>query len=138
MELEDIFVKNIPTINRSELFKKYFSYTNSLKEISKTNLKQWIDGSFVTKKSEPQDIDLVTFIDFSVVEALGNDLTDYKYPASQIIFGVDAYIVKTYPSDHKYYSSYLADKAYWMDFFNKTRRNRIGNKLAKGFLELNM
>jgi hypothetical protein len=133
LELEGVFVTNIRTINRKELFEKYISYSNSLKELCNVNLKQWIDGSFVTKKSEPQDIDLITFIDFKIVEVLNDSLTDYKYPASKTIFGVDAYIIRTYPTDHKYYLSYRADQAYWMDHFSRTRRNRIGNKLQKDF-----
>jgi len=90
------------------------------------------------KKSEPGDIDLVAFIDFAIIEALGDSLTNYKYPASAAIFGVDAYIVKIYPKNHKYYSLYIGDQSYWMDHFSKTRRNRVRNKLQKGFLEIKL
>ena len=138
-ELENIFVTAIPSIKRRELFNKYLSYSTALKQLcNNAGLIQWVDGSFVTKKPEPGDIDIVTFIDFSIVEALNDKLTDYKHPASQNIFGVDAYIVKLYPTEHKYYNLYISDSAYWMNHFNKTRRNRIGNKLQKGFLEINM
>jgi hypothetical protein len=138
-ELEQVFVTDIQTTKRKELFENYISYSNALKEVCKNeNLKQWVDGSFTSKKFEPNDIDIVTFIDFSVIDALKNQLIDYKHPASQNTFGVDAYIVSIYPPNHKYHPLYLADAAYWMNHFNRTRRNRIGNKLKKGFLEINM
>jgi hypothetical protein len=138
-ELENTFVTAIPSTKRRELFNKYVSYSTALRQLcNNAQIIQWIDGSFTTKKSEPGDIDLVMFIDFSIVEALNDKLTDYKHPASQNIFGVDAYIVKLYPAGHKYYNLYLSDSAYWMNHFNKTRRNRLGNKLQKGFLEINM
>jgi hypothetical protein len=138
-ELEDIFVKSIKTNKRIELFSNYINYSNSLKELcNDVNLIQWIDGSFVTQKAEPKDVDLVTFIDFEIDKELGDKLINYKYPASKNLFRVDAYLVRLYPKGHKYYSIYESDRAYWMDHFNKTRRNRIGNKLPKGFLEINL
>ena len=138
-EFEKEFVNSIQSTKRRELFNKYVSYSAGLKELCKGGeFTQWIDGSYVTKKPEPNDIDLVTFIDFSIVESLGNSLNDYKYPASRSLFGVDAYIVKIYPYGHKYHLLYQSDTAYWMNHFNQTRRNRIGNKLPKGFLEIIM
>lgn len=49
VELEAVFVKNIPTIRRKELFEKYILYSDSLKQLCVSNIKQWVDGSFVTK-----------------------------------------------------------------------------------------
>ena len=108
-------------------------YTNELKKRCADVLTQWIDGSFVTKKQEPGDIDLVTFIDFSVAEKLGDDLKDFKYPLSEIVFVVDAYLVKIYPPGHQLHQLYVSDSAYWLHHFTQTRRNRIGNKQHKGF-----
>jgi hypothetical protein len=139
IELEKIFVKDIQTLRRRELFNNYIRYTNELKSrCGSVELTQWIDGSFVTKKPGPGDIDLVTFIDFSIAERLDDDLKDFKYPLSEIIFGVDAYLIKRYPPIHPMHRLYISDTAYWMDHFSKTRRNRIGNKLRKGFLEIKM
>jgi hypothetical protein len=139
VELEKTFVTAFQSVTRKRLFDNYISYSIALKELCKDQKNiQWIDGSFVTNRPNPDDIDLVTFIDFSIVEKLKDDLTAYKYPNSQNNFGVDAYIIKVYPIGHKYYQSFLADKAYWMNHFSKTKRNRVGNKLKKGVLEINM
>ncbi len=136
-EFETVFVNSIQSVKRKELFNNYISYSTALKQLCNgVDFKQWIDGSYVTKKMEPNDIDLVTFLDFSIVESLGDSLSDYKYPASQNLFGVDAYIVKIYPQGHKYHLLYQSDIAYWINQFNQTQRNRIGKKQPKGFLEI--
>jgi len=138
-EFEEIFVNNIQTQKRRELFDNYIHYTNELKKwCGSVKLTQWIDGSFAMKKPEPQDIDLVTFIDFSIAEKSRDDLKDFKYPLSEIVFGVDAYLVKIYPPGHQLHKLYVSDRIYWLDHFTKTRRNRMGNKQFKGFLEIKM
>lgn len=135
-ELEKEFVLNLPTVKRKEIFDAYIKYNEDFKKVCDLKLlHQWIDGSYVTQKNNPGDIDLVTFIDFSIIKKLGSKLDDFKYPNSEKIYGVDAYIVEVYPETHQDRFKYSSDKAYWMDRFTKTRRIR-GNRLSKGFLEL--
>src|SRR5690554_3847082 len=135
-DFEKEFVLNIPTKKRKEIFDFYVKYNNSLKEICNLpELHQWINGSFVTKKQNPGDIDLVTFLDFKLVENLGTKLDHFIFPNSEKIYNVDAYIVVVYPEEHKDKFNYKSDLVYWNDRFSKTRRVR-GNKLAKGFIEI--
>lgn len=135
-DFEKEFVLNIPTKKRKEIFGFYVKYNNSLKKICYLpELHQWINGSFVTKKQNPGDIDLVTFLDFKLVKNLGTKLDHFIFPNSEKIYGVDAYIVVVYPEDHQDKFIYKSDLAYWNDRFSKTRRIR-GNKLAKGFIEI--
>ena len=135
-ELETEFVNNIPTPKRKEIFEAYKHYVEQFKEqCNLQELHQWINGSFVTKKSSPGDIDLITFLDFETVKQLGDNINNFKYPKSEIIYGVDAYIIEVYPENHKNCFIFLSDKAYWMDRFTKTRSVK-GRRLAKGFLEI--
>jgi len=135
-ELEDEFVIKIPTTKRQEIFNAYVKYIEDFKNVCNLDeLHQWVNGSYVTKRTNPGDIDLVTFLDYDVVEQLGNKLDNFKYPNSEMIYGVDAYIVEVYPENHKERFKYISDRAYWYDRFTKTRRIR-GNKLSKGFLEI--
>ena len=135
-ELEKEFVLNLPTEKRKEIFDAYLKYNEDFKKVCDLQeLHQWINGSFVTKKNNPGDIDLVTFLDYNVILKLGSKLDNFKYPNSENIYNVDAYIVEVYPEIHKERFRYISDKAYWMDRFTKTRRIR-GNKLSKGFLEI--
>lgn len=135
-ELENEFVTKITSAKRKEIFESYVKYIEDFKKLCNLEeLHQWVNGSFVTKKHNPGDIDLVTFLDYKIVELLGSKLNDFIYPNSEIIYGVDAYIVEVYPVNHANNIRYISDKAYWMDRFTKTRRIR-GNRHAKGFLEI--
>jgi hypothetical protein len=123
--------------HRANLFGKYFLYSINLKKTLEIEyLLQWIDGSYVTKEESPDDIDFINFLDYKVVEAFEEQLEDFKFPGSEIKFGVDAYIIKVYPIDHKCYPLYLGDQFYWKDHLSKTGRNRAGNRFPKGFLEI--
>lgn len=96
--IEQAFVQNLKSGNREELFQKYISYSEQLKSgLGNVRLLQWIDGSFATKKPEPRDFDLVTFIDYDTAKRHNKDLKDFKYPNSLSIFGIDGYIVLEYP-----------------------------------------
>jgi len=136
-ELKNEFVDNIPTDKRKILFNNFIEYSRQLKvACNNVEVLQWIDGSFTTKIPYPDDIDLVTFIDYSVIEPNEALLNNYKFPQSVDIFVVDAYIVKVYPDNHLKYPLFIGDRSYWMDRFDRTRRNRAGNRLPKGFLEI--
>jgi hypothetical protein len=122
---------------REELFEKLQHYTRDLSNITAmADPLKWIDGSCITKEPNTNDIDLVTFIPYDIVERLGTGLNLYKYPGSIENYGIDGYILKVYPVNHEQYSMYLGDRAYWMDHFTKSKINRRGNKLPKGFLEI--
>lgn len=136
-ELEQVFVIEYSSVQRSKLFDQYLSYTRNLKEIiGNEKITQWINGSFVTRSNpSPSDIDVVSFIDSVLVEKLGNDLSKFIFPFSKNNYpGVDAYLVE-YSEDRDVL--YQIDKAYWLHQFDKTRRNkRTGQKQSKGFLEI--
>lgn len=136
-ELKLEFVDKIPTNERKYIFEKLIIYNENLKnKCSNELICQWIDGSFVTKKPNPRDIDLVTFISHDTIKEIGDSIHNFKHPNSEIIYGVDAYIIEVFPDSHKENFKTILDKAYWMDKFTKTRRNKAGNKLSKGFLEI--
>lgn len=95
------FVNNLPNEKRQVLYDKYIQYSDKLKAAcNNIELLQWIDGSFTTKTSSPGDIDLVTFIDYSIVGSNQQALSDFKFPESIYKYGVDAYLVIVYPINH--------------------------------------
>jgi hypothetical protein len=135
-ELATVFVWNMPTGQRTELFSRYIDYMKAIYAVSKDlSFIQWIDGSFTTAYPKPNDIDIVTFINFDVADRLEKELTAFKYPAS-LQYGMDAYIVRVYPPEHRSFALYVGDRAYWLDRFSKTERNRRGIVHRKGFVEL--
>ncbi|UFH54044.1 DUF6932 family protein [Spirosoma sp. KNUC1025] len=135
-ELASVFVWNIPTRQRKELFSKYIDYMLEMYDIlGDTPFIQWIDGSFTTTNASPNDIDIVTFVNFDVATRLENELAQFKYPLS-LSYGMDAYIVRVFPPEHRSFALYVGDRAYWLDKFSKTERNRRGIVYRKGFIEL--
>lgn len=137
-ELEVEFVTKIGSDRRRLLFENYIRYSNSLKkELEYVPFLQWVDGSFVSKKHEPEDFDVVSFISYQELQADKHRLDEFKYPLSLGNFEIDAYIVLVYPREHKNYPLYAGDRLYWMDLFDKAKRSRNGIKNPKGFLELN-
>jgi hypothetical protein len=138
-ELEQEFVVNVYSQERKDLFDQYLQYNTDLKEACQGNKYiQWVDGSFVTLNApKPKDIDMVSFVDATIIDANPVLFTKLSYPESLSHYKLDAYIVKVYPEVHQRYSYYIGDRLYWMDKFDKTRLNRASNKYPKGFLEIN-
>ena len=135
-ELATVFVRNTPTVQRKDLFNKYIGYMEAMYRIlGDIPFFQWIDGSFTTTVPRPNDIDIVTFVNFDIVDKLNEELAPFKYPMS-LSYGMDAYIVRVFPHEHRSFALYLGDWHYWFDRFSKTERNRRGNSYPKGFIEL--
>ncbi len=115
---------------RPKIFMAYLGYLDQLRQIvGDGGFYQWIDGSFVTKKQNPDDIDFVTFVDAKVFEKHQKELenlTKFRYIKGQLL---DSYFVATY-NDIRFAS----DRLYWLDKFGKDDRKRFKNK--KGFLQL--
>lgn len=136
-EFEKYFAIDSPENIRKILYSQYIKYNDDLKQsCGLSELKQWVDGSFVTKKQDPFDIDLVTFVSWDIAETKEKILKDFIYPGSSAKYGIDAYIVVIYPDDHKLNFAYKADCAYWLDHFDKTKPSRRHKRIPKGFLEI--
>ena len=69
--LEAYFVQ---TKHREDLLIHYLSFLEELLELLNFPAFQYLDGSFVTNKFLPRDLDLVTFIDYRDFEAHENEL----------------------------------------------------------------
>lgn len=123
---------------RVEIFENYLNFLQEFKQEVTGDFIQWIDGSFVTKKTAPRDIDFVTLIDYTTYEKYETIIENkYRRQPARNIFGlVDAYVVKMYPLDHsrRWVSDY--DLVYWRRWFSETKKNRAKKKFAKGFIEI--
>ncbi len=136
-EMKDYFVNAIESETREKNFEKYMRYSSDLKRHSGgRELKQWINGSFVTMKNNPNDIDLVTFLDQEQIRNLGKFIENFKMHNGLLLYGVDAYIVEEYPLSSNRFSYTAGNKAYWNMQFVNTKMNRLGRKYRKGFLEI--
>jgi hypothetical protein len=89
---------------------------------------QWLNGSYVTNKTDPNDIDLVTFMDSAHLQALEGT------PAEQFIVGAlaagprtpahyccDSYLVAVVPAGHPLQASFEGARDYWRKWFGHMR-----------------
>jgi predicted nucleotidyltransferase len=135
-EFKDRFSKN-KSQKRQEIIKEYEKH---LKEILNTNLvtAHWINGSFVTDKKEPEDIDILTEFD-----SVKTDNLDMKAQIDYIIFNAqrkyhnlcDSHRIFKYPeSMKKEYKTYISVKTkYLCLLFNSDREYNL-----KGVINLSL
>lgn len=132
-DLFALFVKPFAGSYRKHLFNEWQIYNAKLKSfVGNQTLTQWIDGSFITNKPNPGDIDLVTFVSFDFYEQHVDQLIDDYSTFSLYDSGLDAYICPVYPSSHPNFAHYLDRRQYWQKLFGSQKDN-VGQK---GFLEI--
>ncbi|WP_408638090.1 DUF6932 family protein [Nonomuraea corallina] len=121
--------------NRTAIYGEWRSHRAAMKQLAPV-LYQWIDGSFVTSKLSPGDIDVVTFVDGPAYDRLPrwrrDVLTELCNSRGQLSYShVDSYIVSVFPeSDHRA-SLYRNERDYWHDAWSRFRPG-----VAKGYLEV--
>jgi hypothetical protein len=125
-DFEETFVINE---NRKVLFTEYEVFIENLKSLGINNFYQWIDGSFVTKKISPKDIDVVSFIETKEFKKNEKELL----LLSKMFQGIDCYFVEVFSGDDKKYFITQTDTSYWFHLFQGTRKPRV----KKGFVQIN-
>ena len=87
-------------------------------------------------KANPNDIDIVTFLDQNQIGKLGKIIENFRNDNGMRLYDVDAYIVEVYPLLSKRFSYTIGNTAYWNIQFGSTKPNRAARKYKKGFLEI--
>ncbi len=136
VEFEDFFVKSFPnSTTRKQLFENYLTYVEDFKTMLSPNFTQWIDGSFVTRKTNPRDIDLVTLLDFRTDIEKEQTIAERFVNRNAIkIYGVDAYTLTVFPDGHRQNVQIISDMLYWNYWFGRSWSNRTGNRYPKGYV----
>jgi len=130
---EAYFVTAFPkSTTRKRLFENYLRYIYRFQDEVFPIFEQWINGSFVTQKENPKDIDMVTFLDYEVYEKRGNKVLDKFWTFSLEDEGIDSYLVKDYPKDHFLYKEVLKKKDVWLKLYANNRTTIP----TKGFLKI--
>ena len=122
--------------SRMAIFTGWRMHRESLQNVV-PGMYQWIDGSFVTSKPDPGDIDVVTFIDGVQYDAmpdwrraLGQSLM--LGHGNQQFWNVDSFAVPVVPATHPTHAAYAQAEQYWDDLWSKVR----GATRQKGYLEV--
>jgi hypothetical protein len=113
---------------RFMLFSVLQNYAAELKATLNSPFRMWIDGSFVTQKTMPNDIDLVTFVNapnyFHNENVLWTLLNKYHQ--------LDAHYSIIYPFNHRLRHTTDWDMENYKDLFLSDRE-----KIKKGLIQLN-
>ena len=125
-DFEENFVFNE---HRKQLFETYLQIIIDLKAIGIEHFTHWINGSFTTLKTSPNDIDIVTLIDYSLYYTFEKELLALK---KRYEYSLDFYFLIDYPKGHKNNIRTQFDKTEWRFLFSTDRR-----KKSKGFISIN-
>jgi len=139
-EMRRVFVTGFPVSDtRLVIFEKFTEFCKELLLVMEAKtLSIWVNGSFVTTKIAPKDIDVVIFWNSNFIISKQVVLASLAYPESFKKHGIDAYFVFVYPEGHPKRFETVADMAYWMYQFTKTKPDHRRNSYRKGFLTLNI
>ncbi|MBJ6124778.1 DUF6932 family protein [Microvirga splendida] len=87
--------------------------------IAEIPCEMWIDGSFLTEKPDPGDVDIVVKIGFDVSEALTSEQRQLVDAANDIVYieGIDSFVFVAYPRDHEFFGSEIDDRETWAEQF---------------------
>jgi hypothetical protein len=140
---------NWPTLN--EVFDENFSNSSTRRQLL-TNLEQfilqieneitgelkiWINGSFISQKINPRDIDAVFWLPHQIAEHKKSILDNQFFTKQvKISLNLDLYYAIDYPKNHKKYFLTHLDALYWKDVYGHTRQDSNGVQHQKGFFEL--
>lgn len=132
--LERVFVEEFSeSVTRRRLFDNYQAFTDQIRTLLPVGYTQWVDGSFVSRKRDPGDIDLLTFVDttdYDRHEQTFRQLrADYKGRAAPL----DLYFLRVYPDGHRYRIQYESDRVQWLFDWSRTYKPP---RRDKGFIEL--
>ena len=120
---------------RRPLFERWKQVLAAIESLVPVEM-QWIDGSFVTTKLDPGDIDVVSHLDGEAMDAL--DPVQQTLLAGLIaghpsrdIHACDSFWVPVYPEGHPAREESERAALWWNDFFGKDRDGE-----SKGYVEL--
>ncbi len=134
--MEQVFVEAFPgSHTRQRLFVHFLRYLEGFKSRVSRRFTVWVNGSYVTRRLNPKDLDFVVFLDHKVYEAQ-EPFLDKFWSFSLEAEGLDAYLVKEYPAAHALYAQTRNDKALWLSLYQKTKWSEDNTFYPKGFLEL--
>lgn len=114
-----------PSEWRIELWDKFNQYRSDMASLLSFDAEQWIDGSYVTTKDIPADIDVVTYINVHDLMLHQNELKRFLTTnGSKEVYGIDGYIVPVFHHTDSYYDTITKDRMdYWREWFGKDRDN---------------
>ena len=144
-EFKARFVDRVPeSATRNDIYAGYMDYSKDLSKLD-ILIKQWLDGSFTTKKVNPNDLDL-----FSQVDALklnnryicdqflrlvvNKDQSNRKHLNTK--YKCDPFAIAVYPPEHKLHNITAKTINYWLNSFGHDIK--ASGKPPKGMIDVKL
>jgi len=135
-EFEAFFVENLnDQKHRRELFERYLVFVGDLKRTFQVPLFQWVDGSFITRKELPGDMDVVTFLPYDTMAKKAVEVHHFIKSAKQTYF-VDAVFCPVCKWNHRFYQDSKEKEAYWFNLYTRSRLDVFGKRHPKGLVKI--
>lgn len=136
--LERVFVTDFPTsVTRPRLWANYKAFLERFRQKVTGNFVQWLNGSFVTQKENPKDIDLVTFMDYTIHEEMeAQQRLEEFWTYNLEEKGLDSYLLGVYPEGHALYPNYQEKLQYWQILYTNAKINNQPVANIKGYVEV--
>ena len=124
-----------PSSSRHVLFTSYQRLLDDIEHTLQKQLRHWLNGSFISNRTNPKDIDLVFLADYALIES-NEKIFNLKFSNTAIadVYGLDAYFIKIYPEGHSNYFWTQSDLAYWRNWFGRSKMDRRRKRYNKGFV----
>ena len=135
-EIEEVFVGPFPhSETRQLIFDNYLNYLDEFQRLITFNFTHWLDGSFMSKKIDPNDLDFVAFIDYRIYEQKEEQI--FRIVEKYGYLKLDNFVSQIFPINHPRHAEMEHFQQYWTDLFSSSRRDPETNiQLPRGFIEI--
>ena len=128
-EIKDRLVNQFPTSTTRPSIMTGFEQLRSEMVGLKVEVEQWLDGSYVTKKENPGDLDLLNCISEDAVNKLSPPQQHSLYQlvsgkATKATHHCDSYYLVTVPDGHPASDFCRQQRKYWMGEFGYDRNDQ--------------
>lgn len=124
-ELKKLTVEAFPlSTRRNAIFNGLETIISALNRLA-IPAEVWVDGSFLTKKIDPEDCDLVVRLDAGFVESCSDEqyqILTWINSNLKTTFSCDSYVFAEWPESHEGGEFSVKQRAYWLRWFGHDRR----------------
>lgn len=161
IDIQKKLVDEFPKSNsRNSRFNGFITYSKYLCDNVNSIRRHLINGSFTTNVPNPHDIDFVVVITNTLLTSEESIFLEKEWEVElerkskyhemkedvdkgiidiNELYCCDCYFLyKREPHENELYDDYLKDKAYWIDWWGHTRKDKLGIRTPKGFIDLKL
>ncbi len=136
-EFFNFFVENLDNRDqRKYLFSHYLLYIDFIKRNFSEHFFQWVGGSFITDKSFPNDIDIVTFLPHDLLTKKSK-MIHQNMRTCKSRFNVDGFFAPICKWNHRFFEMSKKIELDWFNNYGTSREDETGVRHPKGIIKIN-